>query len=455
MTTARKKKAPQGVGATKTARVAGSKAGSSGDLRIGVARREISPPNPTLLRPTGMSRLQSTVGVLDPVWAEAMAFEAGGQGGLVITSDLRTIEHGWVVEARAAIAERTGCESDRILFSSTHNHCSSPEADGDSPQALEALEAANRVIVEAFIDSCVEAWETRRPAEIAYAEARLTERVGENRRMQLSNGTCVNCWHGGGICPSGHKYVRPGGPDSTEVRLMSVREVGAKQPFAVLVSYPSHPHLSALPYFSGESVGQAKREVAAGLGGEVVVLWGNHTGGDIDMHCVHPKPDGLEAELAWFQQSQKTLGRRLAAAVVPAVKKCKAYERAAGLKHAYWSFGEDNPKHSRIVIINALVVGEVALASIPGEIFLELGREAMARSPWPKLLMMGYNGSAAGYQPKPIGFEQGSYEVMRGYVVPGEVVPMPCNRRVMPTRDGGDRVAEKALSLLRELRSET
>lgn len=426
-------------------------------LKIGVARREISPPSPKLLRPTGMGRLESTYGVLDPLWAEAMAFEAGGQAAFVITSDLRTIEHAWVVEAREAIAERTGCPSDRILFSSTHNHCSSPEADGDSPEARAALAAANRRIIDAFIDSCVAAWQDRRPAEIAYAQAALTERVGENRRMQFSNGTCVNCWHGGAVCPPGHKYVRPGGPHSTEVRLMSVRQVGAKRPFAVLVSYPSHPHLSALPYFSGETVGQAKREVAADLGGEVTVLWGNHTGGDIDMHCVHPKPPGgLEAELAWFRQSQKTIGRRLAAAVVPAVRKCAKYQRPATLKHAYWSSGEDAPERSRIVIVSALVLGDIALASIPGEIFLTLGQEAMARSPLPKLLMMGYNGSAAGYQPRPIGFEQGSYEVMRGPAASEddllEARPGMFVRRSL--RDSGQKVVDRLIAMLTDLAAE-
>jgi len=425
-------------------------------LKAGVARRDISPPNPKLLRPTGMSRLQSTIGVLDPLYIEALAVEAGGRGAIVLTGDLRTIEHAWVVEVRTTVAERLDLEPEQILFSSTHNHCSSPEPDGESPEAQAALIVANRLIVSAMIDASIEAWENRRPAEIAYAEATLRERVGENRRMRVSNGTCINCWHGGAVCPPGHKYVAPAGPDSNEVRLLSVRQVGARKPFAVFVSYPSHPHLSALPYFSGESVGQAKREVAAGLGGDVVVLWANHTGGDIDMHCVHPKPDGLEAELAWFQQSQKTLGRRLAAAIVPAVRGCRTYDRPASLKHGFWSSGEDRPKESCIVIINVVVLGDVALASIPGEIFLELGREAMARSPVPKLLMMGYNGSAAGYQPKPLGFEQGSYEVMRGPAASAddllEARPGIFVRRAQ--RDSGQNVVDTLVTMLGELLSD-
>ena len=51
-------------------------------------------------------------------------------------------------------------------------------------------------------------------------------------------------------------------------------------------------------------------------------------------------------------------------------------------------------------------------------------------------------------------YEEGSYEVMRGYVAPGEVVLMPCGRRVQPARDDGDHVADKVEELLVALHGE-
>jgi len=425
-----------------------------GTLTIGVARRDISPPKPELLKPTGMDRREPTRGVLDALVCEAMAVEVSGERAFIITSDLRTIDHAWVVEARETVGRRLDCDPRRVLFSSVHNHCSSPAVADDSPEAAAALAEANRKIVDAFIAACVEADADRRPAEIAFARAHLAEPVGENRRLRLSNGTCVNAWHGGGgFCPPGRKVVGPGGPHSTETRILCAREVGADRPFAALVSYPSHPHLSAIPHFSGEFPGAARREIERRLPG-LTVLHANYTGGDIDIHCVHPAPPGgTDAEVRWFQESNRLVARRFADAVAPAIEACDDYGRPATLRHAYWSRGEDDPGNSRLTIINVLTLGDVGVASIPGELFLALGRQAEARSPLPKLLMMGYNGSVGGYQPPPLAFEQGSYEVMRGYATsetdllqarPGRKV-----RRAL--KDSGQQVVDRVLTMLADL----
>jgi hypothetical protein len=388
---------------------------STSDLRIGVARADITPAKYELLKPTGMARREPTRGVLDPLLVEAMAIGVGGERLFVVTSDLRTIGHKMVVEIRTAVSERCDCAPERVLLSSVHNHCSSPEAADDSPEALAALDEAESRIIDGFAAACADAQASRRPAEVAYTTAELREPVGQNRRYRFSGGTCANCWHGGAVCPPGLKYVGPGGPDSTEIRLLAVRDAGGEAPFAVLISYPSHPHLTGVPYFSGETVGAIKAEVESQVPG-ALVLYGNHTGGDIDMHCVHPiPPDRGDASIvAWFQESQRTIARRVAEVVVPAVAGCTDYERPAWLRHEYYSSGEDDPENSRVTIINTAVLDGFALASIPGELFLSLGQDLQARSPVPRLLLMGYNGSVGGYAPPPLGFEQGSYEVMRG-----------------------------------------
>jgi len=427
---------------------------AQGNLTIGVARRDIAPPRPELLKPTGMERLEPTRGVLDPLACEAMAIDLAGERAFLITSDLRTIDHAWVVEARETVGRRLGCDPRRVLFSSVHNHCSSPVGADDSPEAAEALAEANRKIVDAFIAACAEADATRRPAEIAFAQARLAEPVGENRRLRLSNGTCVNSWHGGGgICPPGLKVAGSPGPHSTEVRVLCVREPGAPRPFAALVSYPSHPHLWSIPCFSGEFPGAARREIEGRLPG-LAVLHANATGGDIDIHCMHPgPPGGTDAEIRWFQESNRLVARRFADAVAPAIEACADYRRPASLRHAYWSSGEDDPANNRVTIVNVVVLGDVAVASIPGELFLALGRQAEARSPLPHLVMMGYNGSYGGYQPLPLAFEQGSYEVMRGYArSETDLLEARPGRRVRRAlKDSGLQVIDRLVAMLADL----
>jgi len=239
--------------------------------------------------------------------------------------------------------------------------------------------------------------------------------------------------------------------------MLAVRELGAAKPFAVITSYATHPHLTGIPYFSGEFPGEAKREVARRLGGDPVVLYANHCGGDNDLHVMQPEPDHTtDKVVAWFQSSQRILAARFADAVVPAVLAADDWSRPTRLRHAYWSRGEDDATgRKRAVVVSALALGDVAIVSIPGELFLELGLRLKAESPFPKLITVGYNMMTGCYQPLPIHFEQGSYEVMRGAAADDDEIlePRPGVFVRRATPDLGTQVIDCALALLRELKS--
>ena len=422
---------------------------SDGELRIGVAHRDISPPRPELLAPTGMGRIVPTRGVLDPLRVEAMAIRMGEELAFIITSDLRMFPMQWIVEVREAVGERTGCDPRRVLFSAVHNHCSSPEPADDSPEAAEATDEANRKIVDALIDACVAAVEDVRPAEIASVTTTLTETVGENRRFVLGGGTAVNSWGAGPVIPPGVKAVGPAGPDSTRVDVLAAREIGASQPFAVLTSYATHPHLYELPYFSGEFPGAAKRCIEAALPG-AVALHATHAGGNVDLHGIHPKPDDEPGSVAWFRRSADLLGQRLADAALPAIA-AATYSRPTTLRHVYESTENLSvPGSRRLVIINGIALGDIGIVSIPGEMFIEFGIAIHAGSPPARTILIAYNGSRQGYVPPAIGFEQGSYEVMRG---PSATVAEEDTRHVTirARPETGDEIVASVLGVLSRL----
>ena len=406
-------------------------------LLIGVGTADISPPHPELLTPTGMGRRVRTRGVLDPLRVEAMAISAGGELAFVTTSDLRTIPMekgapeesgpsgrsvsprtfpaggGGAKEIQRKIARRCGCPEHRILLSAVHNHCSSPDVYDSSPQAKAALRKANQKILDGFVEACAKAQASLRPAEIAASTVHLAEPVGLNRRMLLSNGTCVNCWGAGPMIPFGHKAVAPAGPNSARVDILAVREVGQEAPFAILTSYATHPHLYELPYFSGEFPGALKRRMEAACPG-AVALHANSTGGDNDLHDVHPMPDYEPQQVRWFRESAELLGDRFIRSVLPAIPKA-GFQRPAELRSEYYSSEAQETSGSyRLTILGAIALGDFAFLSMPGELFVSLGLDLLARSPFAHTFLMGYNGSREGYAPPPLAFEQGSYEVMRG-----------------------------------------
>lgn len=424
---------------------------SERSLKAGVARREISPAKPELLRPTGMGRLASTRGVLDTLHVEALAFEAGGQGAIVCTSDLRYIPYPWHQQVAASLAEQTGVDPECVLLSSTHNHCSSPEAANDSDEAKAAEKDANKLIVQGFIDAGLEAWHSRRPAEVAGCRATLQETIGLNRRVRLSNGTGINCWGSGPMIPWGQRIVGPAGPHSDRVHILAVREPGARFPFAVLTSYSSHPHLYELPYFSGGYAGAAKRAVQERIPG-CICLYASGPAGDIDLHTAAPIwPGGESAEVAWFKQSAAMLGRRFANTVVPAVPR-EGYTQPEILKHAYYFEGYNKgtpPERKAFCMIGAVKIGKSVLVSLPGELFNIFGLAMHEANPDFELFLMTLNGSMCGYSAPALAFEQGSYEVMRG---PAGDPESPFAHRLRAKTDTGEHVVEKVNEVLARLR---
>jgi hypothetical protein len=92
------------------------------------------------------------------------------------------------------------------------------------------------------------------------------------------------------------------------------------------------------------------------------------------------------------------------------------------------------------VTVQALRVGTLGIAAIPGEVFIEIGLEIKARSPVKPTftieLANGYNG----YLPTRSQHELGGYETWRARSRYLEV-------------DAAARITDKALELLRELKA--
>ena len=426
---------------------------SASHFLVGVARRNISPLNAALLVPTGMPRTEPTFGVFDPLYVEAMALSLGDEAAVLLTADLRLWPTAWVADIRESIADRIGIEPWHVLFSATHNHCSSPAAANRSPEAVAAVEAANRRIVEAAKEACCEAFENRRPAEMAAGHTLLSEPIGQNRRIRFADGICINGWGAGTIVPPGQRIVGAAGPDSARVDFWCAREPGAEIPFALLVSYATHPHFYELPAFSGEFSGAAKRHLVERLPG-ATVLYANHAGGDIDIHRVHPMPDGSEARRTWFRESADHRGARLAETVL-AVLSSANYVTPHTLRHdRFTTESRCQTPDLRSFNIIGLALDNVAFLSLPGELFHELGLRIHAGSPFADLCLLGYNGIGRCYLPPPLGFEQGGFEVQRGPAPPAPdgdaLTPLPIAAGAR--METGLRLVEEALALLHRLR---
>ncbi|HUT61170.1 MAG TPA: hypothetical protein VNA25_25255, partial [Phycisphaerae bacterium] len=349
------------------------------------------------------------------LYADAMAVRAGGKTAVFATVD--TGGHGYrrEIPIRKAVAEKTGIDEKCVIVTSRHNHSQWAAAlDEKNPQHVQARKVYNEKADQGMIDACVKAVGGLRRAEIAAGTATLTEPIGQNRRARFGHGGAMPGWGTGPIAVPGEKLAPQPGPDSTRIDFLAAREVGKTQPFAVLTSYATHVHLGATSTFNGEFPGGVRSAMAKRIPG-VTVVYANSTGGDVDLHCVHPiPPGGWDARLRWYAESLELLGSRFADAVVGAMPKLR-YFRPARIRHEYFSTEGQDERRTRLYIVNGVAMGDAAVVSIPAELFNELGLKIHAASPFKHLLLMGYNGSGRlGYVGTPLSYEQGGYEIARG-----------------------------------------
>jgi neutral ceramidase len=383
------------------------------EFRVGAASVDISPDRPELLIPGNLHVTRPAIGVLEGnrLYADTIALSVGGRAAVIATCD--TIFSGLRADEELcqSLAEKAGCREALVIVAGRHNHSSrSTPVDRDNADAVEANRQYRQKVHDGIVDACVRAAADLKPAEIAAGTATLKEPVGQNRRMRYGHGGAMPSWGTGPIAVPGEKMAGPAGPDSTRIDFLCARQPGHDRPFAILTSYASHIHLVGIPYFNGESVGGFKRAVQERIPG-VTLAYANSTGGDLDMHCVHPVPaGGMDEVLEWYRRSTELLGQRFADALVPALPR-DGFFRPTEIRSLPAS-GDAAAGGERRYTTEAVALGEVALVGIPGELFVEFGYEMHRRSPFKHLLLLGYAGGV-GYAGTPLAYEQGGYETGR------------------------------------------
>ena len=377
-------------------------------LRVGVAGCDIAPPEPALLTPTGIGHIQPTRGLLDDMSARAIAFQAGGKVAFVVVGDQLFTNRDVQAAVSEAVAKQIGCDPLSVLIASTHNHSASPTAADNSGEAgKKALAEARKKVTDGYTGACLAAYKNLRPAEMAAATTWLKETVGVNRRMLVANGEVMSAWGGGTVAVPGEHFYGTG-PDNKRIDILSIREPGRKEPFAILTSYASHIHLIGMPYFGSEFAGRARLEIESRVPGATVV-YANSTAGNLTLRS--PLPDPLkeadsEEALQWYKDTMTLLSKRFADAVVSAIP-TDGYRRPEAFGHDadVVAAGE-----RRIPSVNALTFDNIALVVIPGEMFNTFGEMMHAQSPLEHLLLVGYGAGGFGYIPPVVGYEQGGYE---------------------------------------------
>jgi hypothetical protein len=417
------------------------------DFRAGAAVVDATPPKfPVVVN--GMFTERSAAKAVDPIEVRALAMDDGAVRLLVAVVDSCMVPRDVLDAAKEAAAPAAGTPASRMLVSSTHTHsapsamgCLGSDADPDYPAFLKGR------ITEALVKAAA----ALRPAEAAWTSAaapghthtrRWILRGDKIRADPFGQPTVRAMMHPGYQNPD---FLGPSGPSDPELPILSLRGRDGK-PIAVLAAFGNHYFGS--PLVSADSSGSFRRalEKAVGADGFVALLAQGTSGDQMWMDYGSPRQNPTLEEY----------GAGLAALAFDALGRAKHGPVSLGAKETTLRLRRRTPDEARLAWargvvaslagrkpksqpeLQALRVGDGALAAFPNEVFALTGLRLREASPFRFTMNVSLANGAEGYIPPPEQHELGGYTTWPARTAGLEVGAEP-------------KIAETLLSHLEEL----
>ncbi len=426
-------------------------------LRAGSAAIDISPKVFPITLRSGASTY-----VHDPLHVRAVALENGeGRALIALIDDIGTSRE-TTDAVKAEVATKTGWKPEEMLISATHTH-TAPKG-GDTSEGRIAYENRRR---EGMVEALTKAIEALEPAEVGWASDEEPDEV-HNRRWYLKPGTMEPNPFGKldqvATNPGRDRLLKPAGPTDPEVSIVDVR-TRKRRPLGFIANYSLH-YVGGIPTMKdekGKEIGMASadyygefaRIMPYRIGGSnppanFVAFMTNGTSGDINnidfegkrpprapfeqVRIVAAKTADAsyravkkigeynenpliamrqrEVELRYRNMSVEEVEHALSLLKLPKADRAGLHDKALSYANATVQYSE--PDKTEKVIIQAIRIGELAIVSLPFEVFVEIGLEIKEKSPFPDTFTISLANGSLGYLPTPRQLELGGYETWIG-----------------------------------------
>lgn len=383
--------------------VSGTRVAGAGDdavpFEAGVAVRDITPPNGAPL--WGYSdAVRVGAGTFSPLHARAVVFRAGEQCVGVVTLDLGRMPAPDVCARIRAEAKTSGIGEVMICASHTH---SAPVMESSAMPYVKQMEAA-------IIDALREAVANAAPARIGVGRTNID--IAHNRRV-IKDGKCYMMWR--------NAERKPTSPVDLEAGIIRIDTTDGK-PLAALVNYACHPVIFGPDniQYSADWPGEMCRLVKAETGAECFFLQGGC--GDINPYMDKMTLD--EGAYDIVKEEGEKAGRAVLAAWGGIASSVPAQPAVSSVLEridvgARWDL--DDPKQVEVlkqvygpafdlymaridknlaVPLGVVVLNNtLALAFMPGEVFVQLQLDLKKSSPLPDTFLCGYANEFHAYFP--------------------------------------------------------
>ncbi len=383
----------------------------------------------------------------------------------IITVDSVGVPREVYDEAKRLIHESTGTPIDHLLMAATHTHsATSSQWQHTLRSSAKTVEHANPVeqmseyqkfLAHRISDSVRRAINNLEPARVAWGAVDESAHVTNRRRYWNPDSEIVPSPYGDIDKVKGtsvqRDLVKPAGPVDPQISFLSVQSVHGR-PIALLANYSMHyvgqvpPDEISADYFGAFADSIQELLGADRLDPPFVGILSNGTSGDVDnpydnppgqlplyervKHVAHDIATKVheqssqieyhyslplsmmqrELELTVRKPSPELLEKSRALLANPDQPEEFRHQRNYAQRAVDLHEGPDKLK----VILQAIRIGDLAIAATPFETFAETGLEIKKKSPFPATFTIELANGSYGYLPTPRQHELGGYETWLG-----------------------------------------
>ncbi len=412
-------------------------------VKVGFSKVDITPPLGVCL--AGYFSKREATGILDPLYASALAVSDGDNRWIFISCDLLSIGDTYVAEARKLIEERLGLSGESVMIHATHIHTGpitrlNPREEGKFAISYRD-DAYIAMLVRKLADVAQMAADNMKDAsvEVGYGQERSISFI---RRFRMKDGTVRTNPGIGNL-----NILEPIGEIDPSVGVIRFKSVESDDEI-LIVNFALHPDIIGGTLISADYPGRMRSALSKQLP-SCNVLFINGAAGDINhINAMEPGKSSkgykysqkvgniLAAEVLKVYQrmtqvSDVTLGSASKVIKVPLRRvnteevdeankfltawqngewKSKDMGGTAALARAYQTLSLAKHDGSMEMELQVLALGDIAFIGLPGEVFVDIGNSIKAGSPYPNTFISELSNGSYGYFPTSKAFSEGGYE---------------------------------------------
>ena len=358
------------------------------EFQAGVAHTDITPLPGEMMTAMGGKDV-AVEKIHDPLAANIIVFQNGSDQLAIVSLDQIGAEN--MDDIRAGVRERTGIAN--VICVVTHTHGSGRSSEAHAQRTLPLI-----------LDAAVQAQANLAPARIGFGSGE--QHLGYNRRIVQEDGSVEMMWNNRDRIPSG--------PTDPEVGVLVVQHAETHDVIATLVNYAVHPVISmnfSELIISADYPGVMAREIEEAVGGRCIFFVG--AAGDINPFDAdmfrYATPDEVFAQV-------KITGHLLANEVIETIEDINDFDADPTVRYgqsflpmADRAAGPEGAKDRQIEVNTILLGDDFAMATFPGELFVQLGLDLKSQSPTAATWVLGVTNELNWYIPTLKATTEGGY----------------------------------------------